>query len=85
MCRRRMRDTMRKKRLSTDRSDFKNYIKDFIKEGGRVQKLPDEIEWDMFPYNDSYAMEKEKNEKGILDYEESRKFVRGEVYKDERR
>ena len=74
---------MRKKRLSTDRSDFKNYIKDFIKEGGRVQKLPDEIEWDMFPYNDSYAMEKEKNEKGILDYEESRKSSGGKVLSNE--
>ena len=78
-----MRDTMRKKRLSTSRSDFKKYIKDFIKEGGRVQKLPDELEWDMFPYNDSYAMEKEKNEKGILDYEESRKSFGGKVFKND--
>ena len=75
---------MRKKRLSTDRSDFKKDIKAFINRGGTVQKLPDELEWDMFPYNDSYAMEKEKNEKGILDYEESRKFSGREVLKNDR-
>lgn len=74
---------MRKKRLSTGRSDFKDDIKAFIKGGGTVQKLPDELEWDMFPYNDSYAMEKEKNEKGILDYEESRKFSGREVLKND--
>ena len=78
-----MRDTMRKKRLSTDRSDFKEDIKAFIKGGGTIQKLPDELEWEMFPFNDSYAMEKEKNEKGILDYEESRKFSGREVLKND--
>ena len=74
---------MRKKRLAINNSDFKKDIKDFIKEGGRVQKLPDEIEWEMFPYNDSYAMEKEKNEKGILDYEESRKSFREKTYRND--
>ena len=74
---------MRKKRLSVTRSNFKKEIREFIKEGGRVQKQPDELEWDMFPYNDSYAMEKEKNEKGILDYEERRKSIGREVFKDE--
>ena len=75
---------MRRKRLSVDRSDFKKDIKKFIKRGGRVKKLPVEIEWDMFPYNDQWTLEKEKNEKGILDYEESRKSFRGEVLKNER-
>ena len=70
---------MRKKRLSVTRSNFKKEIREFIKGGGRVQKQPAELEWDMFPYNDSYAMEKEKNEKGILDYEESRKFFGGKA------
>ena len=74
---------MRKKRLSVTRSNFKKQIREFIKEGGRVHKQPDELEWDMFPYNDSYAMEKEKNEKGILDYEESRKSFGGKVFKND--
>ena len=74
---------MRKKRLSVTRANFKKEIREFIKEGGRVQKQPDELEWDMFPYNDSYAMEKEKNEKGILDYEESRKSFGGKVFKND--
>ena len=74
---------MRKKRLSVTRSNFKKEIREFINEGGRVQKQPDELEWDMFPYNDSYAMEKEKNEKGILDYEESRKSFGGKVFKND--
>ena len=74
---------MRKKRLSVTRSNFKKEIREFIKGGGRVQKQPDELEWDMFPYNDSYAMEKEKNEKGILDYEESRKSFGGKVFKND--
>ena len=73
------------KRLSVTRSHFKKEIRDFIKGGRRVQKQPDELEWDMFPYNDSYAMEKEKNEKGILDYEESRKLSGGEVFSNVRR
>jgi len=73
----------RLKRLPVDKSDFKKDIRKFIRGGGRVHKLPAELEWDMFPYNDSYAMEKEKNEKGILDYEESRKSIGGKVFKDE--
>ena len=74
----------RLKRLSVDRSDFKRDIRKFISGGGRVLKLPAEIEWEMFPYNDSYAMEKEKNEKGILDYEENCKSIGGKVFKNER-
>ena len=72
------------KRLPVTKSHFKKEIREFIKGGGRVKKFPNEIEWDMFPYNDSYAMEKEKNEKGILDYEESRKPSGGKVFKNER-
>ena len=71
------------KRLPVTKSNFKKEIREFIKGGGRVKKFPNEIEWDMFPYNDSYAMEKEKNEKGILDYEESRKFSGREVFKND--
>ena len=70
---------MRKKRLAITNSEFKKEIKAFVKGGGRVLKLPDEIEWDMFPYNDNHSMEKEKNEKGILDYEANCKFIRGEI------
>tara|TARA_R100000458_G_C8237541_1_gene217459 strand:+ start:927 stop:1157 length:231 start_codon:yes stop_codon:yes gene_type:complete len=71
------------KRLPVNKSDFKKEIKAFIKGGGKIQKLPDEIEWEMFPYWDDCAIERNKNEKGILDYEESRKSIGGEVFKDE--
>ena len=74
---------MRKKRLPVTRSNFKKEIREFIKGGGKVKKFPDEIEWDMFPYNDDYAIEKEKNEKGILDYEESRKSIGSKMLKNE--
>lgn len=76
---------MRKKRLAINNSDFKKEIKLFLKEGGKVKKLRDEVEWDMFPYNDSYSIEREKNEKGILDYEESRKPIGGKILSNERR
>jgi hypothetical protein len=36
----------------------------------------------MFPYNDNYSIERQKNEKGILDYEENHKSLRGEVFKN---
>ena len=71
------------KRLPVTRSNFKKEIREFIKGGGKVKKFPDEIEWDMFPYNDDYAIEKEKNEKGILDYEESRKSIGSKMLKNE--
>ena len=71
------------KRLPVNKSDFKKEIKAFIKGGGKVQKLPAEIEWDMFPYWDDCAIERNKNEKGILDYEESRKFSGREVLKND--
>ncbi len=60
-------------------------VEEFLKRGGKIKKLPNEVEWEMFPYNDNYSIEKQKNEKGILDYEESRKPVRGEVFKNDRR
>ena len=71
------------KRLSVNKSGFKKEIKEFIKSGGNIHKLPPEIEWEMFPYFDDAAIERNKNEKGILDYEESCKPIRGEVFKDE--
>ena len=71
------------KRLPVTKSNFKKEIREFIKGGGKVKKFPDEIEWDMFPYNDDYAIEKEKNEKGILDYEESRKSIGSKMLKNE--
>ena len=60
-------------------------VEEFLKRGGKIKKLPNEVEWEMFPFNDSYSIENQKNEKGILDYEESRKPVRGEVFKNDRR
>ena len=71
------------KRLPVQKSDFKKEIREFIKNGGSICKLPPEVEWDMFPYFDDSAILRNKNEKGILDYEESRKPVGGEVFKDE--
>ena len=71
------------KRLSINKSGFKKEIKEFIKSGGSIHKLPPEVEWEMFPYFDDSAILRNKNEKGILDYEESRKSVRGEEFKDE--
>jgi len=71
------------KRLPVTKSNFKKEIREFIKGGGKIKKFPDEIEWDMFPYNDDYAIEKEKNEKGILDYEESRKSIGSKMLKNE--
>ena len=55
------------KRLPVNKSDFKKEIGAFIRGGGKVKKLPAEIEWDMFPYWDDCAIERNKNEKGILD------------------
>ena len=72
------------KRLPIKNSDFKKEIVNFIKGGGKIIKIPDEVEWDMFPYNDNYSIERQKNEKGILDYEESRRPRRGEVFKNDR-
>ena len=71
------------KRLSVNKSGFKKEIKEFIKSGGSIHKLPPEVEWEMFPYFDDSAILRNKNEKGILDYEESCKPIRGEVLKDE--
>lgn len=71
------------KRLPVQKSDFKEEIKEFIKKGGKIHKLPPEIEWNMFPYFDDAAIERNKNEKGILDYEESRKPIGSEIFTDE--
>ncbi len=71
------------KRLPVIKSDFKKEIRAFITGGGKIKKMPAEIEWEMFPYWDDCVIERNKNEKGILDYEESRKPVGGEVFKNE--
>ena len=71
------------KRLPVTKSNFKKEIKEFISSGGQIIKLPPEVEWDMFPYFDEAPLIRNKNEKGILDYEESRKPVRGEVLTNE--
>jgi hypothetical protein len=70
------------KRLPIKNSKYKKEIVSFIKGGGKIQKIPDEVQWDMFPYNDNYSIERQKNEKGILDYEENHKSLRGEVFKN---
>ncbi len=72
------------KRLPINNSDFKKEIMTFIRGGGKVKKLPNEVEWDMFPYNDNYSIERQKNEKGILDYEESRQPIGRKVFKNDR-
>ena len=71
------------KRLSVNKSGFKKEINEFIKSGGSVHKLPPEVEWEMFPYFDDSAILRNKNEKGILDYEESCKPLRSEVLTNE--
>ena len=50
------------KRLPINKSDFKKEIGAFTKGGGKIKKLPAEIEWDMFPYWDDCAIERNKNE-----------------------
>ena len=70
------------KRLPVQKSDFKKEIREFIKNGGSICKLPPEVEWDMFPYFDDSAILRNKNEKGILDYEESRKPIRSKIFQD---
>ena len=64
---------MKKKTLSTENSNYKKEIRKFIRGGGKVNLLPDEIEWNMFPLFDEYQWVKNEKEKGILDYEESQK------------
>ena len=71
------------KRLPVQKSNFKKEIKEFIKSGGSIHKLPPEVEWEMFPYFDDSAILRNKNEKGILDYEESCKPLRSEVLTNE--
>ena len=71
------------KRFSVSKSKFKKEITSFIKTGGRIKKLKPEVEWEMIPYFDNSAIERNQNEKGILDYEESRKPIGSEVFKDE--
>ena len=74
---------MKKKKLSIENSDFKKEIRKFRNGGGKVQALPDEIKWNMFPLYDGYQLARDEKAKGILDYEESSKPLRGKTIKDE--
>jgi len=61
----------RLKKLSIDRSDFGKEIRKFSRNKGKIQVLQNEIQWEMFPFRNS--SEWHEKEKGILDYEESRR------------
>ena len=74
---------MKKKKLSIENSDFKKEIRKFRNGGGKVQALPDEIKWNMFPLYDGYQLARDEKAKGILDYEESSQPLRGKTIKDE--
>tara|TARA_R100001443_G_C3316529_1_gene169029 strand:+ start:140 stop:844 length:705 start_codon:yes stop_codon:yes gene_type:complete len=56
-------------------SELKNKVEDFIKNGGKIERLPDENEWPMFPFNDTLKL----NTKRILDYERDHKSRREET------
>ena len=73
----------RLKRLSLDRSDFAKQIRKFSRNKGKIQVLPNEIEWEMFPHKDN--SEYHEKDKGILDYEESRRPLREKAPRNERR
>ena len=73
----------RLKKLSLDRSDFAKQIRKFSRNKGKIQVLPNEIEWEMFPYRDN--TEDNEKDKGILDYEESRRPLREKAPRNERR
>jgi hypothetical protein len=42
----------RLKKLSLDRSDFAKQIRRFSRKKGKIQVLPNELEWEMFPFKD---------------------------------
>ena len=69
----------RLKKLSLDNSDFAKQIRKFSRNKGKIQVLPNEIEWEMFPFKDN--SEYHEKDKGILDYEESRRPL-GEKKRD---
>ena len=72
----------RLKKLSSDRSDFAKQIRKFSRNKGKIQVLPNEIEWEMFPHKAN--SEYHEKDKGILDYEESRRPLREKAPKNER-
>ena len=51
-------------------------VEEFLKRGGKIKKLPNEVEWDMFPIKS----EKLFNPK-ILDYERDHRPRRAETFK----
>ena len=73
----------RLKRLSLENSDFAKQIRKFSRNKGKVQVLPNELEWNMFPHRDN--SEYHEKDKGILDYEESRRPLREKAPRNERR
>lgn len=73
----------RLKKLSLDRSDFAKQIRKFSRNRGKIQVLPNELEWNMFPHRDN--SEYHEKDKGILDYEESRRPLGEKAPKNERR
>ena len=72
----------RLKKLSLDRSDFAKLIRKFSRNRGKIQVLPNELEWNMFPHRDN--SEYHEKDKGILDYEESRRPLGEKAPKNER-
>jgi len=73
----------RLKKLSLDRSDFAKQIRKFSRNKGRIQVQPNELEWEMFPFKDN--SEYHEKDKGILDYEESRRPLGEKAPRNERR
>jgi hypothetical protein len=73
----------RLKKLSLDRSDFAKQIRRFSRKKGKIQVLPNELEWEMFPFKDN--SEYHEKDKGILDYEESRRPLGEKAPRNERR
>jgi len=71
----------RLKKLSIDRSAFGKQIRKFSRNRGKIQVLKNEIEWNMFPYRDNLGYH--EKDKGILDYEESRRPLGEKAPKNE--
>ena len=73
----------RLKKLSLDRSGYAKQIRKFSRNKGKIQVLPNELEWEMFPFKDN--SEYHEKDKGILDYEESRRPLGEKAPRNERR
>ena len=59
----------------SNHSSLKDSVEEFISNGGKIERLPDEREWPMFPFNDTLKL----NTKRILDYERDHKSRREET------